>query len=491
MGLSFGNIKIPWPFVMVTFVVSIASVIGISSLFSEGDQDPYLLGDSLYRGAILDRAGTVLAISQKSISAFVRPSILSGRSEWIPEVSKILGLNPEDLKDQLRDTEGLVWLKDDLSTKEYMELRDRHLDGIETIERYRRVYPYGVLASPVLGFVGHDGRGLEGIECAYDRLLSQSDPHRSGQGQELTISIERGIQLSAERELLREINRLKANRGCFVIMDIRDGEILAMASRPSWDPRRFWKIPTVDIVNYSLQDNVDPAVLIPVLGWIPAKSASGPESHSQSETPEWIWKATGDGVVLWGPWAEVDPVYCADISTRLWDLGFGQLTGIDLPGEHQGGLPSSFSGPGGHVSYRGIRANSIQILRAFSALITGTRLVRPHLALRGPKGLSSGLKTQSQAEIPWLTEGQAMKLRKRLAAWRGPSLASIVWDTSNRGVASVRSLAQVMALGFWPPGSPKVSYIFLLEGVRKDPRDYRGILGRPLRVAREAAQLPM
>ncbi|NIA08902.1 MAG: hypothetical protein GWP10_03840 [Nitrospiraceae bacterium] len=486
------NRKIFYFFGLAALVVLAISIVDISNLFSEGDRGAYSLKHSLYRGAILDRAGTVLAVSQRSISAFARPSILPKDSDWIPEVSEILGLRPKAIKNLLTGAQDLIWLKDGLSAKECRELRDRHLNGIETVKRYRRVYPYGVLASPVLGFVGRDGRGLEGIECTYDRLLSQNNLHRFPiQGQELSLTIERGIQLLAERELVRQIKRLRANRGCFVIMDIRDGEILAMASRPSWDPRRFWEIPTADITNYSLQDDVDPAVLMPVLSWITGqKGASDQDTHPQEDAPKWGWDAIDAGLVLWGPWLERDPVPSSDLSKELWDLGFGQQTGIDLPGECQGSLPPSLSEP----AFRGVMANSIQVLRAFSVLIMGVKLVRPHVALRLPKEFSPGLKDLSQAKIPWLTEGQAIRLRKRLAARRGPSLASILWSNNDKNTPSMpssQSPAQVMALGFWPPKSPKVSYIFLLDGVKRDPRKHRGILGRPLRVAKEAAQLPM
>ncbi len=504
MDLLFRIRKILYLFGVVTLVVLAVSIIDNSDLFSHEESDSYSLGTS-YRGTILDRSGTIFAVSQRCISAFARPSLLSRDRDWIPQVSKILGLNPKAITNLLTGAQDLIWLKDGLSAKEYMELKERQLDGIETVERYRRIYPYGMLASPLLGFVGHDGRGLEGVEYTYDRLLSRNNSHQSSaSGQELTLTIERGIQLSAERELSRQIKRLRANRGCFVIMDVKDGEILALASIPSWDPRRFWEIPTTKIVNYALQDDVDPAVLIPVLSWI-ARQAGPPGSEircqdEKEKSPKWKWKAIDDGLVLWGPWTKGDPgnsIPCKDLSRDLWDLGFGQLTGIDLPGECQGGLPSSFLGTDGHVLYRGITANSIQVLRAFSALINGNKLVRPHVALRGPNGFSTTrpftLKGQGQAKISWLTEGQILKLRKRLAVQRGPSLASILWNSNKKTPSppSARSPAQVIALGFWPADTPKVSYIFLLDGVKLDPRDRRGILGRPLRVVKEAAQLPM
>jgi cell division protein FtsI/penicillin-binding protein 2 len=301
-------------------------------------------------------------------------------------VSEILCFDPHAVTKLLSEEQDVICLKDGISVEQGLKLKDMRLNGIEIQEKYKRVYPCGPLASPVLGFVDQGGMGLEGIEYTYDSLLSHtnvSQIHAGGQG--LTLTLEKNIQSSAEKELGRQMKRLKADEGCLVIISVENGEILALASKPSWDPERFWELPATNITNYSLQDNVDPMVLAPLLNWMFEQSEL-PKSEIRSldeMARKWEWETLGKGLVLWSPWAEQgmkDFVSYDDLSRDLWGLGFGQSTGIDLPGEGQGSLSSALPSS----QSWGITASPIQILRAFSALINGNILVTPHVALQSP-----------------------------------------------------------------------------------------------------------
>jgi len=419
--------------------------------------------------------------------------------DWAPRVSEILGLDHKTLTNMLAEERGVICLKDGISIEQGLKLKDMRLNGIEILEKYKRVYPCGSLASPVLGFVDHGGMGLEGIEYTYDSLLSHTNvPQIHAGGQELTLTLEKNIQSSAEKELGRQMKRLKADKGCLVIMSVENGEVLALASKPSWDPERFWELPATNITNYSLQDNVGLMVLMPLLNWMFEQSKL-PKSEIQSldeMVHKWKWETLGKGIVLWSPWTEQelkDFVSYDGLSRNLWDLGFGQSTGIDLPGEGQGSLSSALPRSQNCFLRRGITASPIQILRAFSALINGNILVTPHVALQSPNEFltsESSVKGQRQAKIPWLTEELILKLRENLAVRGGPSLASIRWNEQSEQI-STQFPAQVTALGFWPDDSPKVSYIVLLDGVKIDPRERRGTLGRALIVAKQAAQIPL
>jgi len=426
-----------------------------SRLSQQRSHDYYSPQNPLYRGTILDRTGAIYAISQKTTSALVRPSRLPRVDDWAPRVSEIP-------------------------------------------EKYKRVYPCGSLASPVLGFVDHGGRGLEGVEHIYDSLLSHTNMQQiHAGGKELTLTLEKNIQASAEKELGRQLRRLKADKGCFVIMGVENGEILALASKPSWDPERFWELPATNITNYSLQDDVDPIVLMPLLNWMSEQSKM-PKSASQSldeMVSKWKWETLGKGLVLWSPWTEQEMknfVPYDDLSRDLWGLGFGQMTGIDLPGEGQGSLSPAMPSSRDCFLHRGITASPIQVLMAFSALINGNILVTPHVALQSPnESLASEffVKDQRQSKIPWLTEELTLRSQKNLAVRAGPSLASISWNEQSEQI-STQSPAQVTVLGFWPGKSPKVSYIILLDGVKVDPRERRGTLGRALIAVKQAAQIP-
>ncbi len=479
--------------------VSSEDEIDSSRLSQQRSRDYYSRQSPLYRGIILDRTGAIFAVSQKTISALARPSKLPQADDWAPRVSEILCLDPHAVTKLLSEEQDVICLKDGISVEQGLKLKDMRLKGIEIQEKYKRVYPCGPLASPVLGFVDQGGMGLEGIEYTYDNLLSHTNmPRIHAGGQEFTLTLEKNIQASAEKELGRQLKRLKADKGCLVIMSVENGEILALASKPSWDPERFWELPATNITNYSLQDNVDLMVLAPLLNRMFEQSKL-PKSKIRSldkKARKWEWETLGKGLVLWSPWAEQelkDLISYDDMSRDLWGLGFGQPTGIDLPGEGQGSLSSVLPSSLNCFLRRGITASPIQILRAFSALINGNILVTPHVALQSPNEFltsESSIKDQRQAKIPWLTEELILRSRKNLEVRGGPSLASIRWNEQSEQI-STQFPAQVTALGFWPDKSPKVSYIVLLDGVKIDPRERRGTLGRALIVAKQAAQIPL
>ncbi len=470
-----------------------------SMLFQQQNTGYYSQQSPLYRGIILDRTGAIFVANQKKISIIARPSSLPQADDWITRVSEILNLDHQTLGDVLAEERGLICLKDGISEEQGRKIKGMELKGLEVLEQYKRVYPCSSLASPVLGFVDQGGRGLEGIEYTYDSLLS----HTKGSeiyagGQDLALTLGKNIQSSAEKELGEQMKRLKADKGCLVIMSVENGEILALASKPSWDPERFWEIPERNIINYSLQDNVDLMILAPLLNWMfeqsePTKSESQP---LETITHQCQWEVLGKGMVLWSPWTEKelkDIVPYNDISRDLWGLGFGQFTGIDLPGEGRGSLSLALAGSQNCFLHRAITGSPIQILRAFSALINGNILITPHVALQNTNELltpGSSANGQKHAQIPWLTEELTLKSQRMLAVRGGPSLASIRWNEQSDQISN-QFPAQVTALGFWPDRSPKVSYIVLLDGVKIDPRERRGTLGRSLIVAKQAVQIPL
>ena len=467
-------------------------------IFQLQDRDHHLTHDSLYRGTIFDRTGAILAVSQKVSSALARPSMMPSTDDWVPQASKILDLDFQTVTDLLAETQGPIWLKGGLSVEQGLRLRGMQLKGLDVLERHMRSYPCGSLASPVLGFVDCGGRGLEGIEYTYDNLLSRTGLTFTN-GQDLILTIERGVQVLSENILEGQIRKLQADNGCLVIMNIQNGEVLALASKPSWDPKRFWELPTTCITNYALHDQVDPAVLIPLINRIAVQRGLLQQPGDQTDrfmTSEWKWETIGGGMALWSPWNEADPNIFAlydNMSRDLWDLGFGQPTGIDLPNEGKGGLPLTLPRSWDYLLNQGVTANPIQILSAFSTLINGGRSVKPHLALQVPDGFTipefPGLG-QGRSRVPWLTKDLTLKLLEELTVQSGPSLASIRWD-SRFEHPSAESPAQVTALGFWPDKLPIVSYVLLIDGAAIDPRKRRGTLGWTLGVVKQAAKIPM
>ncbi|MEA3494141.1 MAG: penicillin-binding protein 2 [Candidatus Margulisiibacteriota bacterium] len=151
------------------------------------------------------------------------------------------------------------WLARKLSLPEATKLKEKDPKGVGLIKEKKRIYPKSRLAAQTLGFVGRDNQGLSGIELAYDeylrgkngKVITEGDPagrelygalreiESGSDGMNITLTIDGNIQYVAERELLKQIKKFGAKSGMCIVMDIKTGEILALASKPDFDPNRY------------------------------------------------------------------------------------------------------------------------------------------------------------------------------------------------------------------------------------------------------------
>ncbi|HID97558.1 MAG TPA: PASTA domain-containing protein [Thermodesulfobacteriaceae bacterium] len=461
---------------------------------------------------VVDRTGAVLAADRETVSVYINPFIVPSDRSWVPVLAEILELPPDTITGILDRSEDLVWLREDLTSEQVKRLKSLNLNGLKTTVQAAREYPYGEAAVPVVGFVDHGGIGLDGVEYFYEKLLApgkcSSDTIKTPN---LRLTIEHSVQLAAQKELAAQLQRLSAEKGCMVVMDIRNGEVLALASLPSLDPDNFWEHPETSTVNHALEADVDPAVILPVVGYM-AEQRTELESKSRQETGEdpagrtdgtdrknsrsrkgrsrCRWQEVAAGLVIWSPWSAEEladlPRY-PGLAEDLCTLGFGQPTGIDLPGESTGSMNPAIRYSWNPDAGSGIKASPIQILKAFSDLFSNGSRVYPHVALNAPR--TAGV-SPAQADQAWLSDELKTRIRRKLSVRRGPSLCSIKWSTADKA-PSRKDPAQVSVLGFWPAESPVVSYILCLDGVKRDPRTRRGTLGRTLRIAKQAARIPM
>ncbi len=373
----------------------------------------------------------------------------------------------------------------------------KNKDG--SIERY---HPYGGLAMPVLGYLDEYGRGLDGIEYAFDgALLSQASGLVTGNRQALGLAplhltIDRKIQARSEDNLRWQMRRLKAARGSQIIMDLSTGQVLSMSSFSAKDGKRWQAIPSD---NFALEDGIDPWALVVNLAWLNRQqeillARSRQEENAQDGTakPEtrpdytsWHWLQLGEKGKLWTR-VTADTLDQLSLDNRLLrqliTLGLGQPTGINLPGEKQGALPVSLSDNVTTMINSGMNASPLQLLCAFSAIIKGGIPVQPVIA-----EYKNGPEAQKQAgkEREALFDQEALEqFLSTIGDNHGPSIASVTRKTDDGGASH-----EIIGMGFWPAKSPKISYITVLEDAKIDASRRRGTLGRTALVAREAASL--
>lgn len=214
------------------------------------------------RGTIYDRNGEPIALSTEVRSIWIDPSILSQNLHEIPKLSYFLGRSEEEIKQLIlsRQKSRFYWLKRQLPPHEAKALMDLKIPGVYDQVEYKRYYPDAEITSHLLGFTNIDDDGIEGLELSYQdwlkgddttiRILKDAkgrvierkeiiDMDNFRESKDLTLTIDRRIQISAYRALKTGMIKHEAVAGAVIVADMRTGDILAMVNQPAGNPNRL------------------------------------------------------------------------------------------------------------------------------------------------------------------------------------------------------------------------------------------------------------
>jgi cell division protein FtsI (penicillin-binding protein 3) len=214
--------------------VAIALRMGYVSLLRDGAEPTQRVaarGGSIQseRADIVDRNGAVLATSVPVMSAFVNPHLLLDPPEAARKIVAVLPeFKYEDMKEKLEADKTFVWVKRGLSPREHDRVNRLGIPGLEFQAEERRLYPQGTAAAHILGYASVDNTGLAGVERYFDQQLQS--------GETLQLAIDLRLQRLIEREIARAVEKFSAIGATAIVMDATNGEILAMASLPTYDP---------------------------------------------------------------------------------------------------------------------------------------------------------------------------------------------------------------------------------------------------------------
>ena len=261
------------------------------------------------RGTVIDAMGRSLAVSVKAVSVGVHPSEVTDAPRVVDALSRILGRSAEEIKAKLAEKKPFVWLARGLPVSLAAELKPLKLDGVSMVQEFRRYYPQGGIAGPVLGRVSRDGDGLSGVERQFEsvlkaddmrlpmrrdargRLLNVTAPLGAGEvtggllregsknasgrealiraahdlspvvreeGGVVAISLDSVVQGIVEEEFNRGEKESQAKRVFGMVMDAESGEVLSIAQSSSFNPNRFDKVDPVELRSAVLQDSFEP-----------------------------------------------------------------------------------------------------------------------------------------------------------------------------------------------------------------------------------------
>jgi cell division protein FtsI (penicillin-binding protein 3) len=323
------------------------------------------------RGVIYDRAGRELAMSISVDSVFAVPADIPDLAGTISLVARITRDDPRELLAKCKAARTFCWLARKADAEIADRIRSMNLRGIYFQKESKRFYPKRELAAQVLGYVGMDDEGLSGIERADDdelrgkpgRMLISVDARRKwfgsvekqpDPGENVVLTIDEKIQYIAERELETAMRETHAESGTVVVENPKTGEILALANRPTFNPNLARDITPQKLKDHAVSDVYEPGSTFKVVTIAAAL-------EEKLTHPSEVFDCQMGSIVINGMrirdskphglltvagiLAESSDVGAIKIALRLGEerfykyiraFGFGQHTGIELPGETRG-----------------------------------------------------------------------------------------------------------------------------------------------------------
>lgn len=482
------------------------------------------------RGTIYDRNGRPLAMSVVTKSLYADPKMIKQSPSGIAElIAPYVTMSKEDIVKSLQADTAFVWIDrmmDPEKSKAVAQLiADKNLEGLNFVEESKRYYPNGNLAAQVLGFVGTDDKGLDGLEMVLDDELkggiqkelvatdrkgnaifgSVLSKYLPDKGKSVTLTIDASIQFIAERALDKAMEDTGAKHASVIVMDPKTGEILAMANRPTYDPNYYSQGSEEDFKNIAVTNLYEPgSTFKPIIA--SAALASGKWKLDQVYNDKGSFAANGHVMQNWngegyGPvrlidilkfsintgMAEIGTTTGADILSKyVRNYGFGSKTGIELPGEGDGILydPADMSKLDVATMSigQGIAVTPLQMVRAFGAIANDGSMMKPHIVksysnIKGdvtsttdPEVVGQPIPEETAKTIADIlekevSEGGGTKAMVEGYHFGGKTGTAEKLDTKNGGYLAGHYIASF--IGFGPVEDPKFVVLVAIDDPKK------------------------
>jgi cell division protein FtsI/penicillin-binding protein 2 len=506
-------------------------------------------GSLTLRGNIVDRNGIKLATDELTYEVYAHPRMYSTKRppEVLAEILyPFLEMPKDELLTKLKSKKmNIITLKKEVNRQSAEKIRKLGLREISIGTINRRFYPQGNIASHIIGFYSYlsdnsigieniaggklginaDSAGAEKVQrmangdIIFDFNTDIQNITKRQKGEDITLTIDASVQYICEKELAKTIKETKAERGTVIVEDVTNGEILAYASYPNFDPNKFWEASMIDMKNWSLTDIYPPgstfkiitvatAIDLGVLNEYSKVPDTGRmiidkykiENHDYKDHPN-------PGMItldyLFEHSSNVASANIAlmldkeDYYNKLYEFGFGQKTGIDLTAESVGLLPkpkSWYKSRQASMGYGyGASVTAIQMISAISAIANNGVRTTPHVIKYSAEELPNHVQTR-QVISPETARAVTRLLAKSIANGNTPLnldkyTTCAKTGTSRKQVTSGKDV-YASAIGYFPASAPKVA-IYVVIDSPKTGVDYGGTIASPLfrRIATEVGTL--
>ena len=460
------------------------------------------------RGRIVDRNGEALAVSTPVKSIWAIPADVTASASERRKLAALLGLTRNDLERRLSDTSrDFAYLKRQVPPETAAAVQALGVKGIYDHPEYRRYYPGGEVTAHVIGFTGVDDTGQEGVELAHEailrgkpgsrrvirdrlgRIIEDVESIRPGQdGVDLTLSLDSKIQNVAHGALKAAVERHGAKAGALIAIDVRSGEILALANVPSFNPNNRARLTGAQLRNRVITDLFEPgSTLKPFAialaldtGKLDASSVIATAPGRLTLAKHTIRdvhpaNALSVGQVL----ARSSNVGAAKIALALpregmWDffrrVGFGTAPELGFPGAAGGKLrhfkswrPIEQATMGyGH----GVSVSLAQLARAYTVFardgeLVPLTLVKTGAVASGEKVLSAEAARAVRAMLEDAVQPGATGPRARIMGWRVAGKTGTAHKQENGGYAADKYLSSFVGLA--PVSAPRLVVAVMID----------------------------
>lgn len=419
------------------------------------------------RGTIYDRNGNVLTSSVECQNVYVNPQLIEDSDAAVRILVDVLGVDEQWCREQVESDTTFVYIMRQVDQEDADRIADEGIQGIEFEQAMKRVYPYGALASQVLGVVNVDNVGLTGLEVYYDDMLTGvngsivRERGRDGSyiaggayekvsaqdGTDLVLTLDVNIQSAAEEAIAAAVEASEAKNGSIMVLDPATGEILAACSAPTYDPLDLANTNSADMNLRIVTDAYEPGsvfktvvssmaidqgILTPDSTFsVPPKVLAGDDWVTDVDQRDYqmdmtlreiLRRSSNTGMVLVGE--EIGSEIFADYLDRY---GFGESTGIDFPGETTGIVRDRSEYDGSSVPSmsfgQGISLPPVAVARAVATIANGGVACTPHF-----------LKSRHGEEVDW-SDGKKRIIEEETAKAVTSMMVTVVDEGTGSGGA--------------------------------------------------------
>lgn len=480
------------------------------------------------RGDIFDRNGIELAISVPAYSLFADPSLIKQPKKVSLKLAKILGVSYKTIYKKLsKKNSRFVWIErrlDDVRKKKILALKQK---GLGFHEEYKRVYPNKNSLSHTLGFVGSDGRGLEGLESRYNNLLtSQSEIYNlpkdargrflvedgwlfmnQRDGDDLILTVDLDLQFYLEQELSRAIEHHQADSAWAVVMDPKTSEILAMAAAPDYDLNRALNTPSQRRRNRVLSDVYEPGSTLKTIFLAGAMEDKIVEPNSlidvtggkieingrfirESDTDQKHTQLTVADILAYSSNVGISKIALRMKDQQIYEtfkkFGFAEKVPLDLPGVTKGlfAQPPWRDHHKANIAFgHGVALTALHVANAYAAIANGGVLHTPYIiknhATQGHRVISKATAHKLKMMLVGATGQQATGRLARVKGFPVAGKTGTAQKVDPQGLGYMKGQYISSFVGFVPANDPE----YLIYVVIDNPKEngyYAGVTAAPV-----------